>query len=636
MLYSFDIFDTCLIRTCGKRQNLTWALAYRVLGAKTDFSNIRDFVRKRQQAELEAYWDGDEAPTIEQIYQRLDVSYYTSLTNEQILAMEMELELESLVPVADMVKKVEECRQKGRVVFISDMYFPSTFLRPILEKHHLIKEGESLYVSCDHQASKATGNLFEIVKKAEQISFNQWTHYGDDYKNDYLVPRSKGIKAVRICHKNLEFENLCEELSPYSSDKISPSVFAGILRATRLSLGINNDGGFLTGVMCSMLIPFVVACMKDAQKRNIKRLYFASRDAYIMYLIARKFSSQFPEIELKYLYISTKTVFPLAIKDATSEEMQRILDRIYFYQPKSVLKMLGYASEQIIEIGKRINVEEKILAGDNRSNEFVDFVLNDNNISILKENVRQKRELLLEYLAQEGFCGSEDDANVGMVDVGWGGSSQRILKDFVGEKVMYYYFGVLPHCYYCDEMGEYKAFYYTDIVDSNHPKFIEAYVCRNLEGTIVGYEREDKNQVVAVQADRHPSKLEVEDFELRVKIVETAAEFYKNCPFLVNISDEIFSSCSSRILKDVMVYPSKSVASFLADKTLWEDYVEGRPLITKIYPHQYVMQKLFRKSAVDRVKRNVYQWRAACISYTYGRWIFHVLNIVNRVRKKTK
>ena len=165
-LYSFDIFDTCLVRTCGKRQNLTWALAYKVLGSDADFPNIRDFVRKRQQAERDSYWDGDEAPTIEQIYQRLDVSYYTSLTNEQILAMEIELESESLVPVADMVKKVEECRQKGRVVFISDMYFSGTFLRPILEKYHLIKAGESLYVSCDYQASKATGNLFEFVKKA--------------------------------------------------------------------------------------------------------------------------------------------------------------------------------------------------------------------------------------------------------------------------------------------------------------------------------------------------------------------------------------------------------------------------------------------------------------------------------------
>lgn len=630
---TFDIFDTCLVRTCGKRQNLIWTLAYKVLGAEADFSNIRDFVRKRQQAELEAYWDDDEAPTIEQIYQRIDVSYYTSLTNEQILAMEMELESESLVPVADMVKKLEECRQKGRVVFISDMYFPSTFLRPILEKHHLIKEGESLYVSCDYQASKATGNLFEIVKKAEQISYNQWTHYGDDYKNDYLVPRSKGIKAERICHKDLEFESLCEELSPYSSDKISPSVFAGILRATRLSLGINNDGGFLTGVMCSLLIPYVAACMKDAQKRNIKRLYFASRDAYIMYLIARKFSSQFPEIELKYLYISTKTIFPLAINDVTSKEIQGILDRVYYYKPKSILEMLGFDSEQITEIGKRINVEEKILASDNCSKEFVDLILSDSNIGILKENIRQKRELLLEYFAQEGFCGSENDAKVGLVDVGWGGTSQRILKDFVGDKVMYYYLGVHPNNYYCDEMGEYKAFYYSDIVSSDHPKFIEGYVCRNLEGTIAGYKRGDKNQVVAVQTVRHSSKLEIEDFELRVKIVETAAEFYKNYLFLINVSEEIFSSCSSRILRDVMVYPSRSVASFLADKTIWEHYVEEQPLITKIYPHQYVMQKLFRRSAVDKIKRNVYLWRPACLSYTYGRWILYVLHFI-RIRKK--
>lgn len=634
MVYSFDIFDTCLVRSCGKPVNVIYALAHEVLGENADFVKVRDFVRKRRQAEADLFQEGVEAATIEQIYDRLDYGYYTKTSNEQIKEMEMALETSILVPVASVVKKIEECRKNGKVIFVSDMYFPSSFLRSILEKYDIIKDDEQLYVSCEYQATKSTGRLFDIVKEKEGVSFKEWTHFGDDYHNDYLIPKKKGIKVERIVHENQEYEELCEQLSPYSTDKVSPSVFAGILRATRLSLGIENDGGLLTGVMCGLFLPFVAACLKDAKKRNIKRLYFASRDAYVMFLVAKQFLPLFPDIELKYLYISTKTVFPLALEKGTKEELQFFLKKIYYFKPKSVLTMLGFSKEDIVELRGEMDVDSNCQYGDANTEHFIDLLTREKYAVVLKKNARIKKDLLIGYFQQEGFLNGGRE-KVGLVDLGYNGTAQCFLSEIVGNNVMYYYWGASDVNFYASEMGNYKAFLYTDINKVIHPKFIEGYLCKNLEGTVLGYECREDGTYIVKHAQCNLSQEEIDDFECRKRVLETASAMFVKYHSLMNRSEELFNSFSCRVIERVLKYPSKDLATYLADKAEWDHYVDKQPLIVKLYPHQYFMQKFLPSTDIERMKRNVYLWRVACFSYTYGRWILYAGEWTRKVLRKS-
>lgn len=632
-LFSFDIFDTCLVRSCGKPVNVIYALAHEVLGENADFVKVRDFVRKRRQVEAELFQERVEAATIDQIYDKLDYSYYTNTSNEQIKKMEMALETSILVPVASVVKKIEECRKKGKVIFVSDMYFPSSFLRSILDKYDIIKEGEHLYVSCEYQATKSTGRLFDIVKEKEGVSFKEWTHFGDDYRNDYLIPKKKGIRVERIIHENLEYEELCEQLSPYSMDKVSPSIFAGILRATRLSLGIENDGGLLTGVMCGLFLPFVAASLKDAKKKNIKRLYFASRDAYVLFLVAKQFLSLFPEIELKYLYLSTKTVFPLALESGSIEELQFFLKKIYYFKPQSILEMFGFVRKDVEEIGRDIDVKRNCIYGDTNSERFVQLLVSGRYAEIIRKNARIQKELLIGYFKQEGFL-SGDHAKIGLVDLGYNGTAQCLLSKIVGNNVMYYYWGASDGNFYAAEMGNYKAFLYTDVNKIIHPKFVESYLCKNLEGTVLGYECQEDGTYIVKHAGFNPLQSEIDDFELRKRVLETASAMYVKYHSLMNKSEELFNSFSCRVIERILKYPSKELASFLAGKAEWDHYVDKQPLIVKLYPHQYFSQKFLPSNDMDWLKRNVYLWRAACFSYTYGRWILSAKEWAGKVLRK--
>ena len=53
-LYSYDIFDTCLVRTCGEAKNVFYLLATKVLGPQANISAKNDFALIRMNAEKKA------------------------------------------------------------------------------------------------------------------------------------------------------------------------------------------------------------------------------------------------------------------------------------------------------------------------------------------------------------------------------------------------------------------------------------------------------------------------------------------------------------------------------------------------------------------------------------------------------
>ena len=52
-IYSFDIFDTCLIRSCGHPQNILDILTFNILGKNTDKEILADFALERKKVRKE-------------------------------------------------------------------------------------------------------------------------------------------------------------------------------------------------------------------------------------------------------------------------------------------------------------------------------------------------------------------------------------------------------------------------------------------------------------------------------------------------------------------------------------------------------------------------------------------------------
>lgn len=62
------------------------------------------------------------------------------------------------------------------------MYHSSSFLRRILCKEGILVEEDMLFDSCECNASKYRGDLYEYVR--QQVGKKHWIHYGDNKYSD--------------------------------------------------------------------------------------------------------------------------------------------------------------------------------------------------------------------------------------------------------------------------------------------------------------------------------------------------------------------------------------------------------------------------------------------------------------------
>ena len=312
-IYSYDIFDTCLVRACGDPSHVWDILAHKILGESADFAQIADFVLIRRSAEGKAREElishEKEDVTIEDIYTYCDFSSLTDISKHDIMEEEMAVEEKMLIPVYSVLQEINQLHQEGkRVTFISDMYLPQSFIKRILVTTGFFHEEDHLYISSDIGKSKATGHLYDFVQRELSADCKHWYHQGDNRHSDYKVPRKKGIKAKLINHPLSYYERKAIE---YDMALSSPDVskLSAISRAVRLSTKSEPAYRFAADFIAPLMTTFVHHIFEDAHHRGLQHLYFMARDAFLLYHIAQKFTQNYPQISIHYLYGSRQSLY---------------------------------------------------------------------------------------------------------------------------------------------------------------------------------------------------------------------------------------------------------------------------------------------------------------------------------------
>lgn len=284
---SFDIFDTALIRLFGRPENINILLAGK------------------------EHSQGD--------------------------ALERQVESDNLIANPAVRDMINQKRKEGyQIAFISDMYLDSQFLSEILKREGCMEDVDKIYVSCEHNARKDTGTLYDLVRK--ELQPDEWEHYGDNKRSDVIMAERKGIKAHLI-------DNSYRDLA---SRFVAPAY-----------------------------LPYVLWLLQEARLQNIKRLYFISRDGYILQQIAENLPHE--GIELRYYFTSRKA-------------LQKALEN------------------------------------------------------------KDEHKLIMQYFKQEGLM---DDCKCAMVDVGWLGTSRKMINQMLkAEGMLQYIFSILerPKMYFQKNM----------------------------------------------------------------------------------------------------------------------------------------------------------------------------------------
>ena len=298
---SFDIFNTCVVRKCGAPRNLFDVLSYRVFSRGVSTEQRLEFIACRLAS--------DDSSTFSHLYETFDYTHPLLLSKESIMQKELECEYEMMVPVDIMKMEIEQCRDRGdHIIFISDMYLPTDFLKRSLSEFGILREEDTLYVSGDCGHKKSDGTLFQFIQERENLDFSKWHHYGDNPHSDIQIPCNLGIKTHLVNHKYLPYEQKWID----NSNNITyhtGGIMAGIGQSIYLSTEDNLHKAFAIDISAPLTTAFAMRIMYDAEKRGLKRLYFCARDCYALYHVAKKIERVTPSVEPVYFYTSREALY---------------------------------------------------------------------------------------------------------------------------------------------------------------------------------------------------------------------------------------------------------------------------------------------------------------------------------------
>ena len=205
--------------------------------------------------------------------------------------------------------------------------------------------------------------------------------------------------------------------------------------ATDIYLRHETDGDLLTELTAQVTAPvlftYVWRVLLQAERMGLKRLYFLSRDGYVMHAIAREIAQCCPvAVELRYLYCSTIALRLPCCHRLEHEEACRLLLRRGARQTlRHILNRAALTREERLavydELGFPEGEEEVVLSDKDYDALCARLTRSVHFRRAVKTHAAAAYDAARGYLRQEGLT---DGTPFGIVDAGWNTQIQRDLR----------------------------------------------------------------------------------------------------------------------------------------------------------------------------------------------------------------
>lgn len=411
---SFDFFDTLFARPFLEPE-----FVFDLLGRR---EGVDDFRQKRVSAQTEAFRrmavQGRKEIRLEDIYACFDAP---ADERARLADTETALELALLAPKPEVVALFQALRTAGvRLAICSDMYFSRAFFEEVLREHGMTAV-EMLLVSADEDATKRdAGELFQVLIQMSGLPAHEILHIGDHALGDVQRAQEHGLMAFHYA------------VNPSVSREPAERAFTlhGLWERCKADCPQsdlrNRHGelfarlGFLYGGPANL--GFLQWLGKQTKNDSIDHLLFLSRDGFVMErLAAQDIVSDLPEHSYFhgsriafYLAAMTEKNFssyiPFLLSGSDGLSPHELLERIGVIPPdEPVMSDLGLGPDVAITQGMHPRVARFLYAWRGE---------------ILKTCAENRRALRLQ-LAKLGI---QTGDKIGLVDVGWSGSTQEAFE----------------------------------------------------------------------------------------------------------------------------------------------------------------------------------------------------------------
>jgi FMN phosphatase YigB (HAD superfamily) len=470
-VYSFDVFDTSLVRRIAVPSD-AFALVADVVARENGESAreewIRDFTAARIEAQRRAVAAsrGREC-TLQQIWAYLHelLGYLPETCGPEC---ELAVERDLLAPNHLVACKIAGLRDRGaRIVFTTDTYLPEEFIRGELIRHNLANEGDGFYVSSAVGFTKHTnGRLFDVLLREENVAAPEVHHLGDNVLADVRIPEKRGINATLFTGSHL---NAWERaiLDRRTTARCPAARLAGGMRAARLAAPSSPETGvreLVSTFLGPALTIWAAWVLGAAQRDKLSRLYFCSRDCYLLWRAARVLAPRFNDIDCRYLKISRRAVFVPSVLEISPAGMA-------WMETEDPLHMLvqraGLDWEEVADAFSAVADREgrnKVLSTEEEWDAFWSAIRTPPIRGLIEQRIQSRKASTIAYLASQGLM---DPIGAAIVDIGWTskvlGAMNRIFDQINPGQFLYgYYFGL-----FLDRkiFGKTKALFYEETTD---------------------------------------------------------------------------------------------------------------------------------------------------------------------------
>ena len=463
-IISFDLYDTLIFRQVEKPSDIFELTIHEYLkkngGNKSELKReAADFVRARSAAELSLY-KSEKTFDLYDIYDKLNG--FTDEQRQHLAEIEIRLEIE--LSFAGRVGKelYEHAVQKNKKIIVTtDMYLPETVISKILNKCGYTRI-DKIYVSSQIGKWKSRfGELFQYVaedaintvaenrksgtndasdknapdknaleddspednkKYIQCIGKRRILHIGDNYRNDVLFAKLKGIDSVFL-------ENN-KEMSVFGQAWIENTLnCSGDHGHSNFDTGnpVDSTDCYRMGydIFGPLTLGYISWIHDISVRQGKEKILFFAREGYTLKKI---YDSMYEDIPSEYVYVSRKALkYPLLSRLNTIDE---IFDAFYVNKVTTYEKLLGnlnlLGNEEALQILRSNNIElTSVVSSDSHDKELLNAL-----IPIIHNRAEEQYDNVCKYLDK---VFRDKARKLALVDIGWTGSMQNAFETLVKE-----------------------------------------------------------------------------------------------------------------------------------------------------------------------------------------------------------
>jgi predicted HAD superfamily hydrolase len=453
---SIDIFDTLLIRPFA---NPDMVFQYLEEFVERDF-HIHHFMEKRKNAEHTCRVKKNvcQDVKISEIYSTMAEEYDISPDVVlQLLELEITTEKKLLIPREQVINTAYEIKKTGRrIILISDTYFEKGHIEEILRENS-IDFFDALYISSEIGKRKDRGDLWDHILIAENVEKEELLHIGDNEQSDIHTLSSRHfLSPVHVMRPSLLFrhsilgEQLFEIIQPHTSwrNNLLFGVFSNYFcrdpyPATLFDseTPLNDPSAFGYVIIGPIVFNFINWLIKQSTNDTIDHLLFNARDGYLLDQAYRIFKDNLHN-SYKNMHIPQSTYFLISRRAAVFATIEKEEDISHLFDSKYRGTIRDFFEKRWNFINMNM-FQEKI--GSDALDQFI-LLPRDTAVSmkvvkpvtdIILDEASIEREAFIHYYNELNLSNSK---NIGIVDIGYSGTTQKSLINIFKRPFAGYYF----------------------------------------------------------------------------------------------------------------------------------------------------------------------------------------------------